>query len=193
MDYIEHFNDHVFELTGFLSEEDCDQWIDLVEAEGFEPASINTQRGTERREDVRNNDRLIRDDPATAQRLWAKLGPYVSQVFRGRPVIGLNERFRFYRYDAGQKFDWHQDGSFERPNGERSLFTFLVYLNANFEGGGTSFSDYNSGSSFPDFCVKPKKGAALVFHHPIMHRGDPVVSGRKYVMRTDVMYAAKAL
>jgi hypothetical protein len=30
---------------------------------------------------------------------------------------------------------------------------------------------------------------ALLFHHPISHRGDPVIAGRKYVLRTDVMYA----
>lgn len=29
---------------------------------------------------------------------------------------------------------------------------------------------------------------ALLFQHPIMHRGDPVTKGRKYVLRTDVMY-----
>jgi hypothetical protein len=33
---------------------------------------------------------------------------------------------------------------------------------------------------------------ALLFHHPILHRGDPVAVGRKYVLRTDVMYRRNA-
>jgi hypothetical protein len=29
---------------------------------------------------------------------------------------------------------------------------------------------------------------ALVFEHPVRHQGAPVTAGRKYVLRTDVMY-----
>jgi hypothetical protein len=32
---------------------------------------------------------------------------------------------------------------------------------------------------------------ALVFLHPLLHAGTPVRNGRKYVLRTDVMYARK--
>jgi hypothetical protein len=42
---------------------------------------------------------------------------------------------RHYRYDVGQKFDWHIDGCFEQPTGERSFFTFMVYLNEEFKRG----------------------------------------------------------
>ena len=35
--------------------------------------------------------------------------------------------------------------------------------------------------------VKPRQGMALIFAHPLLHKGEPVVSGRKYVLRTDVM------
>jgi hypothetical protein len=50
-------------------------------------------------------------------------------------VVGLNERFRFYRYDPGQHFAPHMDGCYQRANGEESQFTFLVYLNDGFVGG----------------------------------------------------------
>lgn len=191
MECVEYLDNYVFELPNFLPHDVCDQWVADIEADGFEPALINGMHGATRRADIRNNDRLIRDDPQTGQTLYRELLPYLSKTFRKRQVVGLNERFRFYRYDVGQKFDWHQDGYFERKNGERSLFTFLIYLNDDFEGGGTSFSDVFAGQSFPDFCVTPRKGSALVFYHPIMHRGDTVVSGRKYVMRTDVMYSVE--
>jgi prolyl 4-hydroxylase len=36
--------------------------------------------------------------------------------------------------------------------------------------------------------VRPELGKALVFYHPQLHEGMPVVKGRKYVLRTDVMF-----
>ena len=36
--------------------------------------------------------------------------------------------------------------------------------------------------------VTPERGKALVFYHRQLHEGLPVVRGRKYVLRTDVMY-----
>jgi len=66
----------------------------------------------------------------------------------------------------------------------------MVYLNEDFEGGITSFADgYHGASIGGAFRVEPKTGMALLFHHPILHRGDAVIAGRKYVLRTDVMYA----
>jgi predicted 2-oxoglutarate/Fe(II)-dependent dioxygenase YbiX len=192
MEYIDHLDEYVFELRDFLAHDVCDQWIADIEAEGFEPALVKGVHGAVRRPELRNNDRLIRDDSTTAGELYQTLHPYLSKTFRKRQAVGLNERFRFYRYEVGQKFDWHQDGYFERESGERSQFTFMIYLNDDFEGGGTSFSDVRAGQSFPEFRVTPRKGSALVFFHPIMHRGDPVVSGRKYVIRTDVMYSPEA-
>ena len=88
----------------------------------------------------------------------------------------MNERLRLYRYDVGQKFDWHLNGCFERPTGERSFFTFMIYLNEDFEGGTTSFTINPSSTSNGGMLrVTPKTGTALLFHHPILHRGDPVI------------------
>ena len=36
--------------------------------------------------------------------------------------------------------------------------------------------------------MTPERGKALVFYHRQLHEGMPVVRGRKYVLRTDVMY-----
>ena len=97
-------------------------------------------------------------------------------------AIGLNERFRYYRYDPGQKFRPHFDGSFDRTYAEKSLLTFMVYLNEGFAGGWTRF--HTDRERF----VAPEAGKALVFWHQQLHEGMPVESGRKYVLRTDVMY-----
>ena len=189
MEKIYRLEDYVFEIHNFLDNARCDELIAHAEGIGFEDALITSHYGSVRKEDVRNNDRVISDDPVLAEELWQGLKPHMPATFRGRDLVGINERVRFYRYDPGQKFDWHQDGYYERDNGERSRFTFMVYLNDDFEGGNTSFCDVFSGRSFPDFEVEAKKGSALVFFHPVTHRGDEVVSGRKYVIRTDVMYS----
>ena len=37
--------------------------------------------------------------------------------------------------------------------------------------------------------VLPRTGSALIFTHPVLHEGCEVTRGRKYVLRTDVMYS----
>lgn len=184
------FGYYVFEIENFIPAARCDALIAHAEAVGFDEATINTSAGHVFNKDVRNNDRVISDDGALAADLWELARPYAPVVFKSRRVVGLNERLRFYRYDPGQKFDWHQDGYYERENGDRSQFTFMVYLNDDYEGGGTSFLD-PYGRLFDPFTVVPKKGSALFFYHHLDHRGDEVTAGRKYVLRTDVMYAPR--
>lgn len=188
MQEIHHLERYVLEIQDFLTGEQCLDLVSEFEAKGFEQALVNTQSGAELRPEIRNNDRLIEDNQELADKLWARLQPYTISPFKNRVAIGLNERLRVYRYGAEQKFDWHQDGFFERENGEISQYTFMIYLNDDCVGGGTSFCDVYSGSSFPDFTISPKTGSALLFYHPIMHRGDEVISGKKYVLRSDVMY-----
>jgi predicted 2-oxoglutarate/Fe(II)-dependent dioxygenase YbiX len=135
------------------------------------------------RKDVRDNARVMIDDQALAASLWERARPFVQAEWFGWHAVGLNERFRYYRYDPGQRFDRHTDGYFERDNGERSHFTFMVYLNDDFEGGNTTFYE----SRVP-LHVRPETGKALLFYHRQVHEGRPVVRGRKYVLRSDIMY-----
>ena len=169
----------------------CDALVAQSELEGFEEATVNMAGGNIRRANLRNNDRVISDDHTLAAEMWALAAPYASTPFKGRRAVGHNERMRFYRYDVGQKFDWHQDGYFERDYGERSQFTFMIYLNDGYEGGGTSFID-PYGRLFDPFTVVGKKGSALFFYHHLDHRGDEIKVGRNYVLRSDVMYSATA-
>jgi hypothetical protein len=180
-------------IEGLLTPEECDAYVDFSESRRYEEAPVSTESGMVMMKEIRNNDRVMLDDEERARTLYAKLSNFLPGRFKKKwTPVGLNERLRFYRYDVGQQFDWHLDGYFERPDGDRSFFTFMVYLNDNFEGGGTSFREDGFGrASFGAFGVRPKKGMALIFHHPIPHRGDPVIAGRKYVVRTDIMYSRR--
>jgi hypothetical protein len=181
----------IFIVTGLLSPEECAALIERAEEIGFEEATLTSPEGPVRVEAVRDNDRVIVDDEALAAELWELLEEVVPTMVGGMRVVGINERFRFYRYDPGQQFDWHEDHPFERDNGEVSQFTLLIYLNEEFEGGETSFDDSGSEDSFEPFEVTPETGLGLFFLHPVHHKGEPVVTGRKYVLRTDVMYAPR--
>jgi hypothetical protein len=98
-------------------------------------------------------------------------------------VRGLNQPLRIYRYEPGQHFGPHQDQSYAGPGGSSSLLTFMVYLNDDFEGGGTAFLDEGR-------TVAPRTGMALLFQHKVLHAGERVLRGTKYVLRTDVLYGA---
>src|SRR5262249_50930092 len=60
--------------------------------------------------------------------------------------------------------------------------TMLMYLNGGFAGGETGIHCRTP------LRVVPAKGMALLFRHHLLHEGAPVIKGRKYVLRTDVMY-----
>ena len=182
--------DDLFVVHDFLSPEECEHYTALSESVGYGDAPITTSAGFVMRKDIRNNDRVILDDPRIAEAMWERLRPFFPERVQFWVPVGLNERWRFYRYDPGQQFDWHFDGAYERSPLERSGFTFMIYLNGDLAGGATEF-DFRTRSGVlndaPIVRVQPQPGIALVFPHMILHRGAPVADGRKYVLRTDVM------
>jgi len=169
----------VHTIADVLTPAECDAFIGETEAGGYDAAPITTARGPKMMPDVRNNSRHMRDDAELAANLWRKVSADLPMMFRGWQAIGLNERFRFYRYDAGEYFAPHLDGYYERDNGGRSHLTFMIYLNDDYEGGETAIR-YTR--------IKPKRGMALAFNHELLHEGKPVTKGRKYVLRSDVMF-----
>jgi hypothetical protein len=175
----EWISDDIFTVSDFFDASECENYIQLGESRGFGDAPIETALGPTMMKDVRNNSRVMIDDPELAERVWDRASPYVPTTLAGHRALGVNERFRFYRYDPGQTFRWHRDGYFKRPNHERSRLTLMVYLNDGFEGGETRFERA---------LIKPVKGTALFFIHHLLHEGAEVKRGRKYVLRTDVMY-----
>ena len=179
----------IFTLDNILSPKECAEYITLTENIGYTDAPINTIRGFEIRPDIRNNQRVILDDQERAFDLWQRVSSYIPSIIGKWQAIGLNERFRFYRYDPGQRFALHHDGSYRRPNGDESLLTFMIYLNEGFEGGDTLFHlSLRYYEDLPNIAVIPATGMVLCFVHDLVHEGAPIIQGRKYVLRSDIMY-----
>ena len=94
--------DNVATIAGFLSAAECDDYIRLGEATGFEEAPITTSRGMMMMKDVRNNDRVMIDDPARALALYQRLSDDLAPRFQQTwTPVAFNERLRLYRSISG--------------------------------------------------------------------------------------------
>lgn len=149
-------------------------------------------------------------DTAFHDKLWARVSPFIPSVIDGKKSRGLNRRFRVYRYVPGAEYRSHIDGAWP-PSGiskddryiyddsaadkkQSSLFTFLLYLNDEFEGGETMFflpsPREGTLNAYP---VRPIMGGVALFPHgetkgALLHEGTSVTKGAKYIIRTDVEY-----
>ena len=157
-------------------------------------------------QNIRNNDRCIIDDAHGVNKIWDRIlrildnktelasvltAPWITQSTQR--AVGINERMRFLRYDEGTYFAPHYDGQYvrgselgEEHKGERSYVTFQLYLNQGFDGGATRFLHRRDSSVGYD--VVPRTGSVLLFQHDCFHEGSVLVQGRKYCVRSDIMY-----
>jgi predicted 2-oxoglutarate/Fe(II)-dependent dioxygenase YbiX len=175
-------------IDDVFSQKECQDMIEKTEQLGYEKAQINVGDGKQMiMEDYRNSDRCMIDDEVLAGELFKRIECFIPKLFKDKVVFGLNERLRFLRYDPGQFFKPHFDGCYITPNKKkRSLITLMLYLNDGFQGGETTFLSYNAQDK--EVAFVPKCGSILLFDHGVYHQGSDVYKGRKYAMRTDVMY-----
>jgi prolyl 4-hydroxylase len=169
----------IFTIDGFLSAAACDSFIRKSEAIGYEAASVQTERGARVIKTIRNNNRVLYNDTELARTLWEQAKDVIPPKVGDSNAIGLNELFRFYKYEPGQQFKRHIDQSYIRNEREASYYTFMIYLNDGFEGGETTFGNIS---------IRSEMGKALIFLHTLEHEGSEVTTGVKYVLRTDIMY-----
>lgn len=173
-------HENIFTIDNFLSAEECDTYINYCKTQQFEEAKVAIDGAQTMMKGIRNNDRILYPNNDLAEKLWNRIASCIPEKMEDYKAIGLNEMFRFYRYTKGQRFKMHKDGSYKRNETECSFFSFIIYLNDDFEGGETEFRKL--------FSIRPKKGMALIFHHPYRHEGKKLLAGTKYILRTDVMY-----
>lgn len=169
----------IFLIEDFFGMEECKFYINQSEGHGYEEAKVTVDGSQQMFKGIRNNMRVMFKDYELAETLWKRINQFCVQTIGISTVFGLNEMFRYYKYEPGQRFKRHADGIYQRSELEFSFYTLLIYLNDNFSGGETGFKELD---------VKPKQGTALVFQHDIVHEGKPIIAGTKYVLRTDIMY-----
>jgi hypothetical protein len=122
-------------------------------------------------------------NPASDRGSVASRGGSVTKGKRaGASVTRISQPFNVIRYDVGEFFAPHRDTTF-RTGTEVSRLTLQVFLNEKFSGGVTSIRD---GKKY--FDIKPKAGSVLLVDQELRREECYVVSGKKYVIRADVMY-----
>lgn len=178
-----YYTDQIWTIKNFLSKKECEDLIALSENLGYQEAEVSLESGAKMIKGIRNNYRLIYTNLELAARFWNNLKIYCPREMEHSYAVGLNEQFRFYKYESDQRFKRHIDGRFKRNELEESRITFMIYLNEEFEGGETTFDELS---------IQPKTGDALCFIHELKHEGSPVKSGIKYALRSDVMYRKKS-
>jgi prolyl 4-hydroxylase len=175
----------VWTVEDVLSPSECEAFVERMrESEEVHVAPITGHAGEVIDVSVRNNTRLMFDDVQLAANLWGRVAPHVPSRLLNRPVVGVNERFRIYRYGEGQKHGSHWDSSIELGDGRTSLLTFMIYLNDVKRGGETRFDELHE-------TITPHRGRGLFFQHRIVHTAQPVLEGAKFALRSEIFHSAE--
>ena len=196
-----------------LTIDECQDLIEASETMGYLPdAAVSLPRH------IRHNDNLVWVvDDRTERCIWQRVATLVQEDkarYRDQAALGLNARFRFYRYSTGDYFQPHTDGAWPGSrvvDGELignaypdrySQATFLIFLSENYTGGATRFLVNANDSELParrgdpirEVDIRTPAGSVLCFphgHHPqhCVHSSEPIQEGMKYIIRTDTLYA----
>jgi hypothetical protein len=201
-----------FQLLNVLSVQECRRLVSLTETCGYlEDAAVSLPRS------IRHNDSLtwVIDDETNAI-IWQRCQALMRDDHEfnfGKAALGINSRFRFYRYGRGDYFAPHTDGSWpgsrvidgkliDNAYDDRwSQLSFLLFLTDDYLGGATQFyvskTDPAHPARQPDEAdiidVRTPLGGALCFPHGMhplhcMHSSQEITAGTKYIIRTDILF-----
>lgn len=173
----------IFQLRGFAPPALCNQLIEMIEAER-RPSTIADDNG----------DQYFRTSETCDLRRAAL--PVIEMERLLADVSGIDPKYgeplQGQRYEVGQEFKAHTDyfapdgADFHRycsVAGQRT-WTFMIYLNEGFEGGGTRFKALKK-------TFQPEAGKLLCWNNrrtdgsvnPVsLHHGMKVRKGLKYVL-----------
>ncbi|KAI0436137.1 prolyl 4-hydroxylase [Xylaria telfairii] len=196
-------------MKDVLTRQECMSIVAAMESIGFLPDCPLRDDGSASSVLAHNVYWIV--DQAFHDALWKRVSPHIPSHVGGRKAQGINRRFRVYRYVPGAEYRCHFDGGWP-PSGvdpktgayiydasptdakQSSLFTFLVYLNDEFEGGETTFFTPSIREGVMNaHPVRPTMGSVALFPHgdakgALLHEGTGVRKGAKYIIRTDVEF-----
>lgn len=198
-----------FQLLNVLTEEETQKLIDISENLGYDedsPVSLPHE--------VRHNENfnwVVSE--AVDKTIWERSRHLVAEEWQGQTAMGINARFRFYKYKKGDFFKPHTDGAWTGSRvvdnklitnaypGLYSQYTFLILLSDDFDGGATQFMVSKTDPGKPARTegdinvvnVRTPRGAVLCFphgSHPLhcLHSSEEITRGTKYIIRTDILF-----
>lgn len=193
-------------VDGILTTSECNAIVARIVDRGLTAPPFD--------KNVRDCTRSHTFDPEMSKIMMSRLKPYLPEVLVADDVrwrlLDFTHHWRYVKYETGGKFIPHWDGA-KMMEYAMTMFTVQLYLNDGFSGGNTRFyMDYEAdrkatenipyGSQqlsasgiIPTDEVKAKQGSALIFNHAedsVLHDGEEVLSGEKFIMRGDLLYRA---
>lgn len=181
MPKLKKHNSHIWTISDFWNKTICNTIISELETSGLFPTHVEIDKVDDNLDDnlvSRNNSRINFISLELAFDIWKAIEYFLKKNNPIKNPVGINESFRFYKYERGQEFKKHKDCSFIRNKNERSSYSLLIYLNDDFEGGETVFNKIS---------LVPKIGTAVFFPHTLEHSSNKLLDGLKYILRTDIM------
>ena len=99
--------------------------------------------------------------------------PLFQYTIKAAKIIGFRSEYHYRHYDISEEYKWHCD----LHNNSRFILSGILYLNDNFEGGGTRFL-------MDKFTAEPKKNSMLVFPCGpyFIHKSTPIKNGQKSII-----------
>ncbi|OXG80112.1 hypothetical protein C349_04145 [Cryptococcus neoformans var. grubii Br795] len=176
-------------------------WAQSLELEGPKKPGKGEAERTGRRASLHSSEIA-----SSLLRLISPFLPSLSPPYTSQP--GLSPNIRVYHYPPHTFFGQHYDmPQLDLASRRLSCWTVLVYLSDGVTGGGTTFYPHEetgkkgkkgSKTGFKygqegKVTVEPKAGRMLLHWHGVSgggcmkHEGDEVLSGDKWVLRTDVL------
>eukprot|EP00036_Acanthoecidae_sp_10tr_P010968 CAMPEP_0182917038 /NCGR_PEP_ID=MMETSP0105_2-20130417/1287_1 /TAXON_ID=81532 ORGANISM="Acanthoeca-like sp., Strain 10tr" /NCGR_SAMPLE_ID=MMETSP0105_2 /ASSEMBLY_ACC=CAM_ASM_000205 /LENGTH=282 /DNA_ID=CAMNT_0025054019 /DNA_START=38 /DNA_END=886 /DNA_ORIENTATION=- len=204
----------VFVLRDVLTPGECRQHIDVANGLGFGPSPmrlLSTVNATEfkMRSGFRNSERVMLDaPPALADEIDRRVQPHLPKrllcdgeewelvrMGEGRAGGPVNRRWRYNRYTTEGFFKPHYDAGYVYGRDEKTLLTFILYLNDGFDGGETSFFPDGTATRPEDIVrLRPRTGSASLFFQAgctkPLHEGTPhrTEGAYKYILRSEIAY-----
>ena len=133
-----HLKDEIWEVSNFISAEECDKLVEFCENIGFSNSKIRLPNETNKL--LRNMDRVLVSDAQASALLSNLLVKYVPLAFEGGIFDGLNKNFKFYKYEKEMMYAPHVDGESEdKDRRTKSVGSIIFYLNSMEKGGLTRF------------------------------------------------------
>lgn len=187
----EKFDDkyEIIEIKNFLTSEECDIFIELAKKKGLEQSMVYGDANDLVDKHVRKSEQAWLYDSDDEH--VAKLSLRIANII-GIPV-SHQEAAQVVHYHEGGMYNLHFDPCegdevqcirMNKTGGPRYI-TFIVYLNDNFEGGGTDFPNIPQ-------TLRPERGKAAIFKsidphtHEILsvsqHAALPIENGEKWII-----------
>jgi prolyl 4-hydroxylase len=169
----------VYQIDNLLESSECDALCSYADTQNYMGSTVITPTGNVYIDTRKSKQLWIKDSDHDVAK---KISSYIENHI-GYPKENM-EDLQLVKYDISGFFNDHYDPDISYKNNTSDrIYTVIIYLNDDFEGGETYFKNIN-------LTIKPKKGMGVIFKSlsennellsNSLHTGKPIIKGNKYI------------